>query len=205
MIGILDLDMGNLRSVFNAVYSLGYDVEIVDSVNRFDDLSHLIIPGVGSFNTAANRLDVMGLKNPIISFAATGRPVLGICLGMHVLADWGEEGGKIDALGLIPGSVTQIPVFTGFPIPHVGWNSVHFEIDHPVFFKVKNGIDCYFVHSYQVICSEMNDVYATTDYKNSIVAIAGNKNTIGFQFHPEKSQANGLKLLENFCEWSGEC
>lgn len=205
MIGILDMEMGNLRSVSNAIYSLGYDPKIVQSSDDIAEASHLIIPGVGAYSMAMQNIERLNLRAPIRDFAATGKPVLGICIGMQVLADFGDEGGGAEGLKLVPGKVERLADAPGLAIPHVGWNNIKLTGDHPVFAKVKSGVDFYFVHSYRFLCENAADVYAETDYGTSWPSIVGHDNVIGFQFHPEKSQINGLKLLENFCEWNGKC
>ena len=205
MIGVLNANIGNLRSVHNALDILGYDVRIVEDTHGFDELSHLIIPGVGSFFTAMQAIQSADFRNSIRSFADSGRPVLGICLGMQILSSTGHEGGGIEGLDLIPGHVEKLNLPANLPIPHVGWNTINFIQDHPVFHRVKNGIDCYFVHSYHFVCQEDSNCFATTDYGIDFTSIIGKDNVLGFQFHPEKSQANGLKLLENFCDWNGKC
>ena len=205
MIGLLDAEMGNIRSVYNAIFSLGFDIQVVRCGSEFDELSHLVIPGVGSYRSAMGNIDSRGLKEDINAFAQRGKPVLGICLGMHIFSDYGEEGGHTAGLELIPGKVAGFPEKKRFPLPHVGWNTVSFQVEHPVFAGVKKGIDCYFVHSYRFVCSNLENVYAKTDYGDNFTSIAGKANIIGLQFHPEKSQANGLRMLENFCKWDGIC
>lgn len=205
MIGILDAGMGNLRSVSNAVYNLGFDFIYVDKPDKFDGISHLILPGVGAFGTAMRRLEQKKIKEAITKFKESGRPLLGLCLGMQLLADFGTEGGSCNGLGFVSGSIGRLPNDINLPIPHVGWNTVNFQTDHPLFHGVKNGVDFYFVHSYHFVCNSAEDVYGQTDYDRKFTSIVGNKNVVGFQFHPEKSQVNGLKLLENFCNWDGAC
>ena len=203
MIGILDTQMCNLRSVYQAVDAMGYDTEIVTDLALSDKYSHLIIPGVGSFQQVMRAENVGAVKEETRKFADSGRPVLGICLGMHLLSDWGEEGGGSAGLELVPGRVERLSV--DMLLPHVGWNTVNFVKDHPVFQGVKNGIDCYFVHSYHFACESSEHVYGRSNYGTDFVSIVGLDNVLGFQFHPEKSQNNGLKLIENFCRWNGSC
>ena len=203
MIGILDTQMCNLRSVYQAVDAMGYDAEIVTDLALSDKYSHLIIPGVGSFQQVMCMDNVGAVKEETRKFADSGRPVLGICLGMHLLSDWGEEGGGSAGLELVPGRVERLSV--DMLLPHVGWNTVNFVKDHPVFQGVKNGIDCYFVHSYHFACESSEHVYGRSNYGTDFVSIVGLDNVLGFQFHPEKSQKNGLKLIENFCRWNGSC
>ena len=205
MIGILDADIGNLRSISKAVYSLGHDFVLVDKPSLLGGVSHLIIPGVGSFTDAMRRIEERDLKRPTREFAARGKPVLGICLGMQLLAARGEEGGDSAGLELIPGRVVRMAPGEGHRIPHVGWNSVHFQRQHPVLRHLRDGIDFYFVHSYSFSSSDPSTVLGITEYGRPFVSISGWKNVVGFQFHPEKSQDNGLRLLENFCAWDGRC
>lgn len=205
MIGILNVSLGNLRSVENAVYQNGFDPTLVEDASAFDDLTHLIVPGVGNFAAAIPEIDRRGLRTPILDFVASGRPLLGACLGMQLLLSVGEEGGLHDGLGLIEGRVTRISPRAGFRVPHVGWNTVDFRRDHPVCVGLKSGRDFYFVHSYVAQCADDADVLGVTDHGGQLAAVIARNNVIGFQFHPEKSQVNGLKLIENFCNWDGTC
>ncbi|MEW6055164.1 MAG: imidazole glycerol phosphate synthase subunit HisH [Bdellovibrionota bacterium] len=205
MIGILDMNMGNLRSVTNAVYSLGYDPKVIHDQEGLKEASHLIIPGVGAYPAAMRQLEAMNLKDAIKDFASTKRPVLGICLGMHIFSTSGEEGGGAEGLGLVPGEVLRIDTQPGLVVPHVGWNNIRFLKEHPVLEKVKDGVDFYFVHSYRYVCEDQQDAFGETEYGDAWPSVVAKDNVIGFQFHPEKSQINGLKLIENFCEWDGKC
>lgn len=203
MIGILDIDMGNLRSVSKAVYNLGFDFVLVEGPDQLDLATHLIVPGVGSYRTAMQHIHARNLRPGIRAFAESGRPVAGICLGMQILSSSGEEGGEGEGLGLIPGHVERLRPEGDLALPHVGWNTTTFKGDHPVFKNVKSGLDFYYVHTYHFRCEDPVDVRAVTEYGQEVTSIVGRENVIGFQFHPEKSQANGLRLLENFCKWSG--
>lgn len=205
MIGVLDLQIGNLRSVCNAVYEAGFDFEVVVDGSRFSDLTHLILPGVGNFASAAARMVESGLVAAITDFALSGRPILGLCLGMHLLATIGTENGKNPGLGLVPGKVRKFDIAHELAVPHVGWNELVFRDDHPVFDGIKTGHDFYFVHSYHFVCDDEADAFGETDYGGPFTSVVGRGNVLGFQFHPEKSQINGLGLLENFCDWDGAC
>ncbi|KZB66864.1 imidazole glycerol phosphate synthase subunit HisH [Thalassospira lucentensis] len=205
MIGILDLNMGNIRSVFNAVYQNGFDPVVVDSPDCLDDLSHLIVPGVGNFGAAVPELDRRNLRKGVIDFAISKRPILGTCLGMQLLMELGSEGGKSNGLGLIPGRVERLHTHENLRIPHVGWNILNLTRPHPVFTGIKTMCDFYFVHSYEVICSDNVHVIGETDYGHPVAAVIGKENVIGVQFHPEKSQVNGMRVIENFCLWDGRC
>ncbi|HBI21999.1 MAG TPA: imidazole glycerol phosphate synthase subunit HisH [Legionella sp.] len=203
-IGILDYGMGNIHSVYNALVHLGLDAEIVNQPDAIQSCSHLIIPGVGSYANAMSKLLSQGLDVAIIEHVQRGKPLLGICLGMQILSETGEEGETVNGLGLIKGHVKLLDV-SPLPVPHVGWNSLTFNADHPLFHQVKQHVDFYFVHSYFFDAADEKNVLAYTDYGLSFPAIVVNKNVIGIQFHPEKSQDNGLLLMENFCEWDGIC
>lgn len=207
IIGILKMPMGNLRSAFNAVYEIGFDPEIVDVTSDFDALTHLIVPGVGNFTAVMQHLEAAELPARIRRFAATGRPVLGICVGMQLLADRGEEGSNgagTAGLGLVPGIVERLPDEEQH-LPHVGWSTVHIRSSHPIAEGIKPDRDFYFVHSYALRPSDPQHVLGESRYGASFPSIVANRNVVGFQFHPEKSQANGLRLIENFCNWSGAC
>lgn len=205
MIAIInDTDSSNIRSIYNAVYTLGYDAEVIKYEELSDKYSHLIIPGVGSYQSALNK-NLSQTKEKIHNYAKSGRPILGICLGMQLFANWGEEGGGANGLGLISGEVLKLPQDNGLLLPHVGWNTVNFVKSHPIFKGVKDNVDFYFVHSYHFICENNANIYGYTDYGEDFVSIIGRDNIIGLQFHPEKSQSNGLKLIDNFCNWDGEC
>ena len=204
MIGILDIGMGNLRSVKNAVYQNGFDPIVVAAAANFDDLTHLILPGVGNFSAAVPEIESRQLRQPILDFVASGRPLLGTCLGMQLLMSASEEGGNNAGLDLIAGKVTRLGG-EGLPIPHVGWNILNMTQPHPVFQGIKSGRDFYFVHSYAAVCESAADLLGTTEYGGEVTAVVGRANVVGMQFHPEKSQVNGLRLIENFCIWDGKC
>lgn len=206
LVGVVDLDMGNLRSVANAVSAVGYDSRIVRSAGELEGLSHLVLPGVGSYGTAMAHMHAQDLVEPIRGFARSGRPLLGICLGMQLLSSSGDEGGPVDGLGLVPGRVVRFDAQKVPRIPHVGWNEVRMKRPHPVFEKVKSGRDFYFVHSYRFVCDEEDDAIGLVEYGgDDYTAVVARGNVLGFQFHPEKSQANGVKLVESFCDWDGRC
>lgn len=205
MIGILDMEMGNLRSVENAVYQMGFDPQVVKSANQLGDVSHLIIPGVGQFSSAMRHVREMGLYEPVTQFAGAGRPVLGICLGMQVLATTGYEGGETSGFDLIKGQVKKIVGGNGLRIPHVGWNRAILKRRHPILEGLKPDRDFYFVHSYAFRPANDAEILAETDYGDTFASMVASKSVVGLQFHPEKSQVNGLRLIENFCNWDGVC
>ncbi len=206
LVGILDYGMGNINSVYNALTYLGYDSQIFKTSQDIESCSHLIIPGVGSYAQAMVNIVEQGLNIDVFAHVKQGKPLLGICLGMQILSDEGEESGFSKGLGLIGGKVEFLDVEREhLPVPHVGWNSLVFNFDHPIFTNLKKHVDFYFVHSYFFNATDRQNVLATTDYGNKFPAIVAHNNVVGIQFHPEKSQDNGLLLIENFCEWDGEC
>lgn len=204
VIGILQMPMGNLRSAFNAVYENGFDPIVTDGRDAMDDLSHLLIPGVGHFGAVMAHLEADGLADRIRAFAASGRPVLGICAGMQALAERGTEGGETAGLGLVGGTVERLPDADQV-LPHVGWSTVEFQFEHPVADGIKPGRDFYFVHSYGLSTDHPDEALCISQYGARFTSVVARGNVVGFQFHPEKSQANGLKLIENFCNWDGRC
>lgn len=203
-IGIVDAGIGNLGSLRSALYSQGWDPLLVATPDDFLEVTHLILPGVGSFAAAIERLNSSGLLEPIRAFAASGMPVLGICLGMQLLATSGSEGGEIVGLGLIPGRVDRL-AGTSVRLPHVGWNNVHQVRPHPVCEGIRDDVDFYFVHSYRFEVADVDCVLAQSSHGELFPSIVGRANVLGMQFHPEKSQVNGLRLLDNFCLWDGAC
>ena len=197
MIGIIDYGMGNLRSVYNAFLSIDAPVKLVSHPSEFDGLSHLVIPGVGAFSQAMLNLHSQGLVNPIQDFIKTGNPVLGICLGMQLLATNGYEPSKTEGLNIIQGEVIKFGVINQ-RIPHVGWNSIELTQTHYLFEGVKKIVDFYFVHSYFFNAKNNDNILAYCNYGMNFPAVVHRNNVVGIQFHPEKSQKNGLKILENF-------
>ena len=201
VIGIVDYGMGNLRSVYNAFISLGADTKIIQSAPEMDNVSHLVIPGVGAFAKAIENLRVKKLEGPIKEFSKTGKPVLGICLGMQLMATEGFEIEHSTGLDLIKGSVKKLEAAADIRIPHVGWNSIQLTEEHYLFEGIKKAVDFYFVHSFYFDSKHDENILAYCNYGINFPSIVYNKNIIGIQFHPEKSQKNGLKILENFAKY----
>ena len=204
-IGIIDIGLCNLRSVEKAVWSLGHDVSCVREAHELDDVSHCILPGVGHFRTAMELLRDRGFESGLNKFAASGRPLLGICLGMQLLASKGEEGGLTSGLDLIAGRVRLLAPAGGLRVPHVGWNTVEVAKAHPLFAGIKPNRDFYFVHSYHFDARSPDSVLCETVYGTRFTSGVVLGNVAGVQFHPEKSQKNGVRLLENFCAWEPPC
>jgi glutamine amidotransferase len=204
MIGVLDYGMGNLSSVTNALDYLGIANQIVNSVDKFSTSSHLIIPGVGSYAKAMENIHAKQYFSLIQEFGNSGKPILGICLGMQLLSTCGTEPNHIKGLGLIEGEVVLLPEHLGIRIPHVGWNGITLANIHPILEGVKLNADFYFVHSYYFSQVIEGNILTYTDYGLAFPSIVCNKerNVIGIQFHPEKSQKQGLQILENFSQIS---
>lgn len=152
-----------------------------------------------------NRLRELNLDTYIRDFASRGHPVLGICLGMQVLGDAGSEGGYTLGLGLIDGEVRRMKPTAGLPLPHIGWNNVLEINKHPLLEGVRPGVDFYFVNSYCFSTSNKKNIILETEYGECFPAMIAKENVVGMQFHPEKSQGNGLRLIDNFCIWDGTC
>ena len=204
MIGILDYGMGNLSSVYNSLEYLGFNSKIVTNSNEInEDLTHLIVPGVGSYAKAMQNLREKSMDSAILKYIESKRPYLGICLGMQLLSTYGYEDGKIKGLNLIEGEV--VPFDIELHVPHVGWNNINCTHSHPIFKNNINHIDFYFVHSYYFNVKNKNEILTQTDYEIIFSSSIAKENIIGVQFHPEKSQEAGLNLLESFCEWDGKC
>jgi glutamine amidotransferase len=197
---IIDYGMGNLDSVRRATEECGAQPIIAATPNILREANYIILPGVGVFKDAMQALNSAGFT-PVLRDLVLGTkvPLLGICLGMQLLADTGTECGTTQGLGLIPGIVDRLK--TNDPaerIPHVGWNDVNPVRELPLFNGIRTGCDFYFVHSYHFIPSSPGTVVARTPYCGEFVSCVGRENIVGTQFHPEKSQQAGLQLLRNF-------
>jgi len=201
VIAIVDYGMGNLHSVSKAVERLGYRAEVTSDRERIVQASGVILPGVGAFGDAMEQLRKTELDAAVKEAASSGKPLLGICLGMQLMFSESEEHGHHRGLDLLPGSVRRLD--TGLKIPHMGWNRLILEREDPVLDGIEAGY-AYFVHSYHVIPERPQDVLATTDYGAQVTAIVGRGRLYGMQFHPEKSGADGMRLLGNFLRLTGE-
>jgi len=200
MIAIVDYGVGNLFSLKSSLASLGADVAVTGRADELRAADKIILPGVGAFGDAADKLASTGLGEIVAEQARAGKPLLGICLGMQLLLERGFEYGEHRGLGLIPGDVVSMePVVpAGYKVPHIGWNALHFTAQRsPIFRDVSEGDFVYFVHSYYA--ANCPCVTATAEYGAVLTAAVGRDNVFGCQFHPEKSGAVGLKILGAFC------
>jgi len=199
-IAIIDYGMGNLHSVSKAVERLGYEAIVTADRDAILAASGVILPGVGAFGDAMELIRESGLDGTIEDVAASGKPLLGICLGMQLLFTESEEHGLHRGLDLLPGRVER---FRGdFKVPHMGWNRLAFLRESPLLDGLDGG-HAYFVHSYRVIPENRNDLIATAEYYVEVSAIVGRGNVFGMQFHPEKSGDVGMQLLGNFLKLGG--
>jgi glutamine amidotransferase len=204
-IGIVDVGIGNIGSLKGALYSQGWDPRIVTTASEMLDITHLFLPGVGSFAVAMRRLHAARLVDPIRQHAAEGRPLMGICLGMQLLAERGVEGGASEGIGLIPGEVIPFEKTPQIRIPHVGWNELLPQLEHVLLEGIRPSVDFYFVHSFYFKAKRKVDIVGITEYGVRYPSFVANGSVVGVQFHPEKSQRNGVRLLDNFCQWDGKC
>lgn len=194
---ILDYGVGNLKSVTNAMRYLGFDIRITSDPAELERADAIILPGVGAFPDAAEKLRVPGLDKTLLT-QAEKKPILGICLGMQLLFDRGEEIRPCAGLGLVHGSVRRLE--TDRKLPHIGWNSLAFQNHSPLFRGLDDGVYVYFVHTFCGVADRESDVIARTEYGPSVVAAVSCGNVYGCQFHPEKSGETGLVILKNFGE-----
>ena len=198
MIAILDYDAGNIKSVEKALQYLGREAMKARDKEVIMNADHVILPGVGAFGDAMKKLNDYELVDVIKEYVATGKPFLGICLGLQLLFAESEESPGVKGLDLIPGKIKRIPDAEGLKIPQIGWNSLEIAPDKKIFKGIKNGSFVYFVHSYYLECADKADVAATTFYSTEIHASVERNNIFACQFHPEKSGDVGLTILRNF-------
>ncbi len=202
MIGVVDYNMGNLRSVYNAFEKIGKKVDIVTKAEKLKEYDKIVLPGVGAFGDAMKSLEATGMREAVLDFSASDRPLLGICLGMQLLFDESCEFGNTKGLGLIPGVVVEFDSSkfkTRLKVPHMGWNEIFIQKNSPLLKGLSDETYLYFVHSFHATCEEKYIIGKTT-YGYDFPSIVQNDNIFGFQPHPEKSHDNGLKILKNFIE-----
>lgn len=200
MIGIIDYDAGNIKSVEKALHFLGEETVVSRDPEVLLKADKAILPGVGSFGEAMQNLHTYGLVPVINKIVEEKKPFLGICLGLQLLFESSEESPGVKGLGLLKGKIVKIPPSPGLKIPHMGWNSLHLQNQGRLFEGIPEQTYVYFVHSYYLQAQEPEIVKATTQYSTCIHASVEKDNVFACQFHPEKSSRYGLKILENFAK-----
>ncbi len=209
-VAIVDYGSGNLRSAAksferaSAEAGLGLRVAVTADPEVVAGASHVVLPGVGAFADCKRGLESLPGMTEAMTEAVIGkgRPFLGICVGMQLMASRGLEGGRHEGLGWIPGEVRPIKPSDGtLKVPHMGWNDLDFSYPHPFFEGLETGAHAYFVHSYGFACTNAEHSLARVEYGGPVTAVVGRDNLLGTQFHPEKSQATGLRLITNFLRW----
>ena len=198
---VIDYDSGNLRSVAKALELAGVDPLVTGDRDALASADAVVLPGVGSAPAAMEALRQRGLVQPLRDYVASGRPFLGVCLGLQLLMERTEEG-DAPCLGIVSGGVQRLPA--GLKVPHMGWNSVRFEKAHPVFKGIPQDSYFYFVHSYYPVPSDPAGQTGTTEYGVSFCSVYTRANLIATQFHPEKSGDTGVRIYKNFCALATE-
>lgn len=196
-VSVVSYGLGNLGSVVNMLKRAGANARLVSSPEDILGSERLLLPGIGAFDEGMARLRDQGLEGPLQEFAASGRPLFGICLGMQLLLDGSEEG-EARGLGLIPGRSVRFAESEGIPVPHMGWNLVDPTRDDALVVGLPDDSRFYFVHSYRVVPERSDDQLGTTMYGASFASMIRAGNVMGAQFHPEKSHAFGMTILKNF-------
>ena len=201
MLAIIDYGVGNIFSLYSSFKFIGEDVVLTNDKKVIDSCSHIILPGVGAFADAKRKLDESGMADVVKEQVKTGKPLMGICLGMQMLFDKSLEYGEHAGLGLIGGSVMPISdvIPSDLKIPHIGWNSLEFTRESKLFKYINNGDHVYFVHSFYAADCAKNTI-AVSEYGAPLTAAVAKDNVYGCQFHPEKSGEVGLNILKAFCE-----
>ena len=200
MVAIIDYDAGNIKSVEKAAALLGHEAVVTRNREEILSADHVILPGVGAFGDAMEKLHRYGLVSVIREAVDRKIPFLGICLGLQLMFESSEEAPGVEGLSLLPGKILRIPDGENLKIPHIGWNSLTFPNEGRLFQGIAEGAYVYFVHSYYLQAKDMSDVKAVTEYGTTIHASVERDNLFACQFHPEKSSETGLKILQNFLE-----
>ena len=200
MIGIINFGYGNIQSIINALNDAEIKSKVLSKSTEIKKFEKLILPGVGSFKTCFDKLEKYGWKSEILEYIDKQKFLLGICLGMQLLFQWGEEDGGSNGLAIFKGKVKKIKIDSFEKLPHVGWNNIKLERESKLFEGINGNVDYYFIHTFECLPENKSEIIATTEYgtKKIIASISNNKNVYGTQFHPEKSPPNGLKILGNF-------
>ena len=204
---VVDYESGNLRSVSRALESCGVTPLVSGDPGELDNADAVVLPGVGSGPAAMTALRQRGLVEPLREYADSGRPFLGICLGLQLLLDWTDEEGGAPCLGIVPGKVKRLPESSGGPglkIPHMGWNSVAISDRHPSLCGIDSGSYFYFVHSFYAEPSDSDGILGATEYGLPFCSVYARGNIVATQFHPEKSGPVGLRIYRNFVAMADE-
>ncbi len=206
MIAIVDYGVGNLFSLLSSFAAIGQEAVVTGDADVLHKADRLLLPGVGAFRDAAAKLRATGLGEVVLREAASGKPLLGVCLGMQLLFERSFEYGEHEGLGLLRGSVRPIAdmIGPGLKVPHIGWNALHLTRDCPLLARVREGDFVYFVHSYSAVDCD-DSVIATAEYGAPLTAAVARGSVYGCQFHPEKSGRVGLAILRAFCEDVSVC
>ncbi|NER37090.1 MAG: imidazole glycerol phosphate synthase subunit HisH [Oscillatoria sp. SIO1A7] len=203
MIGIVDYGMGNLLSVYNALEMVGADVQLCPEPKQLQTVERIVLPGVGAFRDCMVNLKKKGFVEALEdAVLGKSKPILGICLGMQAMARRSFEGGEYQGLGWIDADVVRLQPNDSLRVPQIGWNDIIYQLDSPLFSSLPPAPDFYFVHSYYMKCHNEINVDATCDYGGLVTVAIRKGNIFATQFHPEKSQEYGLKILENFLQWN---
>ncbi len=195
---IIDYGMGNLRSVQKGFERVGYGAKLTRSRKEIERASAIVLPGVGAFKDCMDNLEKYGLIEPLLRSIREGKPYLGICLGLQILFSKSEEFGSHQGLDLIKGRVVRFKPDSGHKVPHMGWNTIEKKLESPMLQGIESGDFFYFVHSYYVVLEETQWISTSTTYGISFASSIWKENLFATQFHPEKSQQKGLRILENF-------
>lgn len=201
MIAIVDYGMGNLRSVSKAFEAVGHQAMVTRDTAAIQNASHVVLPGVGAFGDCMSNLRQYGLIEPIQTAIQSGKPFLGICLGFQLLFTESEEFGRHEGLDIFPGKVRAFSRDQPLKVPHMGWNQVHIRRPCPLFEGIVDGTHWYFVHSFFVEPADKEITATTTMYGIPFTSSIWKDNVVACQFHPEKSQSSGLRLIRNFGKW----
>ncbi len=202
MIAVVDYDAGNLRSITHGLRLAGADVQVTDNPTVVRCAQAVVVPGVGAASDTMANLRARNLEEVIVETVQSGKPYLGVCMGLQVLLTYSEEGGKHPCMDVFPGVVRRLP--SGTKVPHMGWNQVRQVADHPLMAGIPDGANFYFVHSYYAAPDDDGCVVGQTDYGDVFASVLARDNLMATQFHPEKSGRWGLALLRNFVRLTGE-
>lgn len=199
MIALIDYDAGNLHSAAKGLAAAGGAPVVTADPAVIARAPAVVLPGVGAFADCVDKIRARGLEEPLLAFIASGRPFLGICVGLQILFEQGREGPGAAGLGVLRGEIARIAA-PGLKVPHMGWNGLQFVRPSPLFAGVPAGAHVYFVHSFHAVAADPADLVATCDYGDPVTAAVQRGNCYGVQFHPEKSSTVGLRILRNFVE-----